>query len=277
MLAIALVYGALAAAIFKREGFRNASTVLVALGSCSSSARSRSSSPTPKANGGLAVTALGAGRSPPRGECGSGSPGPPRAPHAVVVFFGQVQPWLEEGELEHALAIASGACALAPFGLAALVWGEEARRDLRPWSGGRVVSSWRPSACCSTTGWTTVAVAATGARWARWRPLRETRLWLAGGASSPLVASVATIGELTPIERLFEASAHPADASGCSRLYRGARRRRVVGPRPAHRPALGAVAGGLALYAVSLGILGLAEAVSSTPRSRPTSSAATPL
>jgi hypothetical protein len=73
-------------------------------------------------------------------------------------------------------------------------------------------------------------------------------------------ATVATIVEFTPVERFFEESARPADGVwvlvGC-----------VVGlaallwsaPDPAHRPVLAAVAGGFALYAMSLGILGLAE------------------
>ena len=111
---------------------------------------------------------------------------------------------------------------------------------------------------------TTFAVALSGGATALlWRPLREPRLWLAGGIVTA-VATVVTIGEFTPIERFFEESARPANGVWVLLAC-------IVGlaavawsaPDPAHRPALGAVAGGFALYAVSLGILGLAEAVSS--------------
>ena len=67
-------------------------------------------------------------------RCASGGSGSRAASLAVatsvVVLTVQVQPWLAEGELERRVAIASAALALATFGLAALVWGQERWRDL---------------------------------------------------------------------------------------------------------------------------------------------------
>jgi uncharacterized membrane protein len=269
LLAVAVVYGALAAAFFTRESLRNASTVLWGLSlAFLVGAESLLVTDSVWRTVVVAATALGVGAlaAPLResrlwlagGLLGVGT--------SVVVFFGQAQPWLGEGEIEPRMAIASAATAVALFGLAALVWGQEGRRDLSAvvWASGIVLLLATERVVLDDWRATTLAVALTGGAIALlWRPLRETRLWLAGVIVTA-VATVATIGELTPIERFFAESAHPADALwvlvGCIVALAAVA---WSAPDPTHRPALGAVAGGFALYAASLGILGLAEAVSS--------------
>jgi hypothetical protein len=202
MLAIALVYGALASAIFTRPGFRNASTTLWLTGVVfllgaegllvtDSAARTAVIAAT-----GLALGALARAVDEVRMWL-TGA--------AVVLFttaiglLTQVQPWLGEGELETRLAIASGACALAAFGLAALVWREEDLRDLSTvvWATGTVALLATERVLLDDLVWTAVAVAATAAALgALARPLGESRLWLAGGA---LVLSV-SVGSLVLVK-----------------------------------------------------------------------------
>ena len=269
LLAVALVYGVLAAAIFTRDSLRNASTVLWALSlAFLVGAESLLVTDSVWRTVVVAATALGVGAlaAPLResrlwlagGILGVGT--------SVVVFFGQAQPWLGEGEIEPRMAIASAATALVLFGLAALTWRQERVRDHRTvlWADGIVLLLATERVVLDDWRATTCAVALTGGAIALvWRPLRETRLWLAGGVVAA-VATVATVGEFTPIERFFQESARPAESVwvlvACIVALAAVA---WSAPDPTHRPILGAVAGGFALYAVSLGILGLAEAVSS--------------
>jgi len=270
LLAVALVYGGLAAAIFTRASLRNVSTVLWAL-ALAFLVGSESLLVTDSVWRTVVVvaTALGVGAlaAPLRearlwlagGILGVGT--------SVVVFFGQAQPWLGEGEIEPRMAIAAAATMLALFGLAALVWGRKRWRDHSTvlWADGIVLLLATERVVLDDWRATTFAVALTGGATALlWRPLGEARLWAAGGIVTA-VATMATISEFTPIERFLEESARPADAvwvlAGC---ILGLAAVAWSAPDPAHRPVLGAVAGGFALYALSLGILGVAEAVSSS-------------
>ncbi|HET6624633.1 MAG TPA: DUF2339 domain-containing protein, partial [Gaiellaceae bacterium] len=269
LLAVSVAYGVLAAAIFTRERLRNASTVLWAFSLVFLvGAESLLVTDSVWRTVVVAATALGVGALaaplresrlwPAGGILGVGT--------SVVVLFGQAQPWLAEGEIEPRMAIASTATVVALVGLAALTWGQERWRDVSTvlWADAIVLVLATERVVLDDWRATTFAVALSGGATALlWRPLREPRLWLAGGIVTA-VATVATIGEFTPIERFFEESARPANGVWVLLAC-------IVGlaavawsaPDPAHRPALGAVAGGFALYAVSLGILGLAEAVSS--------------
>ena len=185
---------------------------------------------------------------------------------AVVVLY-EVQPWLEESELAKRLAIATAACALATFGLAALRWGETRWRDLVTvlWAVGLL-------ALLSTErvllgGWqeTALAVALTGGAIALLaRPLGEPRLWLAVGGVVG-ATTLATIASFTPPSHFFNASASPAAGiwvlAGCILALVAVA---ASAPVERHRVVLEAVAGGVALYAVSLGILEIAERVSAS-------------
>ena len=189
-----------------------------------------------------------------------------------------VEPWLAEGELERRLAFASGACAVAAFGLAALVWRDRQWRDLNTivWADGVLALLATERVLLDDVRMTAFAVAMTGAVLALLaRPLRESRLWLAGtvivGATT-----VATVATLTPPSHLFVASDAPADGfwvlAGCILAlgvvaFAAPREAEQDGPsleKAAPRPGLAilVVAGGLALYALSLLILEIAERVS---------------
>ena len=184
---------------------------------------------------------------------------------SVVVLFDEVQPWLEESELAQRLAIATAACALATFGLAALRWGEARWRDL-------VTVLWVVGilALLSTErvllgGWqeTALAVALTGGAIALLaRPLGESRLWFAGGVAVG-ATTLATIASFTPPSHFFNASASPAAGiwvlAGCILALVAVA---TSAPVERDRVVLEAIAGGVALYAVSLGILEIAERVS---------------
>jgi hypothetical protein len=265
LLGVAVVYAVLAATIFTRATYRNASTVLWSLSlAFLVGAESLLVTDSVWRAVVVAATALGVGAlaAPLResrlwlagGLLGVGT--------SVVVFLGQAQPWLGEGEIEARMAIASAASAIALLGLAALAWGEEERRDLTTvlWADGILLVLATERVVLDDLRATTLAVALTGGAIALLSgPLREIRLWLAGGVVVG-AATVATIVEFTPVERFFEESARPADGVwvliGC---VMGLAALLWSAPDPAQRPVLAAVAGGFALYAMSLGILGLAE------------------
>jgi hypothetical protein len=209
MLAIALVYGVLAAAILRREGFRNASTTLWLTGVVflvgaegllvtDSTARTAVLAATGLALGALARLV---------DEVRMWLTGSALVLLATLIsLLVQVQPWLEEGELDARVAIASGACALAAFGLAALVWRDANLRDLSTvvWATGVVALLATERVLLDDLVWTTVAIAATGAiLGALARPLAESRLWLAGGA---VVLSVSA-GSLLLVEPWLEEGA----------------------------------------------------------------------
>jgi uncharacterized membrane protein len=267
--AAALVYGALAAAIFTRPGFRDASTTLWAIGVLflvfaeallvtDSVARIVAIAVT-----GLALGALARIVDEVRLWLAGG----------VVVFLTtavtllvEVQPWLEEGQLELRVAIASAACALAAFGLAALVWRDQDLRNLSTilWSAGIVALLATERVLMDDLRWTAFVVALTGAVLAALaQPLRESRLWRAGAVVAGATTAVVLI-ELTPPSHLFEASASPGAAlwvlAGCvAALFAVA----LTAPDDELRVPIAAVAGGLGLYAASLATLELAERLSS--------------
>jgi uncharacterized membrane protein len=108
-----------------------------------------------------------------------------------------------------------------------------------------------------------IVVALTGGGVAQLsRPLEETRLWQAG-ATVVGVTTAATIAIFTPLSRFFDASEAPAAGLwallGC---VAGLVIVALAASVEQHRFGVAAVAGGVALYAVSLGMLEIAERVS---------------
>jgi len=108
-----------------------------------------------------------------------------------------------------------------------------------------------------------IAVAATGAGvGALAEPLRERRFWLAGAITAGFATAVALVA-VTPPSHFFSASENPgrglASLVVCA-LALGALAR--LADADAERVSSGVVAGGVALYAISLGILEIAERVS---------------
>jgi hypothetical protein len=264
----ASVYVGLAAGVFRRAGLRNASTVLWVLALLflvggevlvvdDSIWRSVVVAATA-----LAVGALALPLAEPRLWLAGSALG---VSTTALVLLAQVQPWLDEGEIGRDTALASGSCTLALLGLAALVWGREPFRDLSTvvWSAGIVallstervlLDDWRTTAVCAAL---TGAVAAIAAH-----PLGEVRLWNAGcvlvGTTSVLV-----VGLLTPPSHLLVASEAPAGGLwvlvGCLAAIVGVA---LSAAARELRIGIAVVAGGIALYAVSLGILEIAERVS---------------
>jgi hypothetical protein len=176
-----------------------------------------------------------------------------------------VEPWAEEGELELRLALASGACALAAFALAAVVWRAAALRDLSTvvWCTGVAMLVVTERVVLDDLRWTAFAVVLTGAALAALAgPLDEARLWVAGLVVSA-VTTAAVVVAFTPPSRLFEASQSPGEGlwvlAACIAALAAIA---FVAAEEQARLALGAIAGGLALYGLSLGILELAERVS---------------
>jgi hypothetical protein len=109
-----------------------------------------------------------------------------------------------------------------------------------------------------------IAVAATGAAVAALAaPVREERLWLGGGAAVWL-ATAYTLVVLTPPSHFFSASGNPGRGLAalvvCA-LALGALT--FLAPGGSERLLAGVTGGGIALYAVSLGILEIAVQVSS--------------
>ncbi len=264
-LAAALTYAALAAAVFTRPGFRDASTTLWAIGVVflvfaegllvtDSVARIVAIAAT-----GLALGALARIVDEVRLWLAGGIVVLLTTAVALLV---EVQPWLEEGQLELRGAIASGACALAAFGLAALVWRDRDLRDFSTilWSAGIVAVLATERVLMDDLRWTAFVTALTGAVLAALaEPLGESRLWRAGAVVAGATTAVVLL-EFTPQSHLFEASASPGAAlwvlAACvGSLVAVA----FTATDDELRVPIGAVAGGLALYAASLGILELAE------------------
>ena len=267
-LAAAAIFGALAAAIFTRPGFRNASTTLWApavgflvfaegLLVTDSVARAVVIAATGLALGVLARIVDEVRMWLAGGIVVLGT--------TVVALLVEVQPWLEEGELELRVALASAACAVAAFGLAALVWRDEPLRNLSTvlWSAGLVAVLATERVLMDDLRWTAFVVALTGAVLAALaEPLREARLWIAGGVVTG-ATTAAVVLALTPPSHLFEASESPGAGLWVLAACIVALAVLAVTAIDDWRLPIAAVAGALALYAVSLGILELAERVSS--------------
>ena len=269
LLGLALVYGVLAAAIFPRQGFRDASTTLWAIGLVALVAAEGLLVTDDVlrtvviAGTGLAVGSLYRLLGESRFWLAGGVVVVLTTLASLVV---QVQPWLEEGELALRLSFASGVCALAAFGLAALVWREASARDLSTvlWSTGVLALLATERVLMDDLRWTAFVIVLTGAVLAALaRPLSETRLWLAGLVVSG-IATAAVVFGATPPSRLFEASESPGAGLWILAACIAALAVIAFTAEDARaRAVLGAVAGGLAVYAASLGILEIAERVSS--------------
>ena len=269
VLGFAVAYLALAAGVFTREGFRNASTVLWSLGLVFLiGAESLLVSDSVWRAVVVAATAFAAGALAGRlRESRLWLAGSALVLAAsAVVLLAQVQPWLSEGEVDRRTAIASAALALAAFGLAALVWGRERWRDLSTvvWLGGILLVLATERVVIDDLRRTAFVVALTGALpMLAARPLREPRLWLAGGVVVG-ATTVATIATWTHPGHLLTASESPAAglwvlASCIAAIVVAA----VTAPDDQTRALVGVIGGGLALYGASLGILEIAERVSS--------------
>jgi uncharacterized membrane protein len=268
LLVIAAVYAGLSAGVFRRDRMRTLSTILwsfalVALIGAEvlliddGIARTVALAAT-----GLVVGALAGPLRESRLWLAGGSL---VIATSVGSLLFEVEPWLEEDELERSVAIASAACALAAFGLAALVWAQQRWRDLNTvlWADGILALLATERVLLDDWRATAFAVALTGGVLALLaRPLGESRLWLAGGAVVGLT-TCATIANFTPPSHFFTASESPAEGLwvllgclvGLGALAFAARVEEL-------RFWVVAVAGGVALYAVSLGILEIAERVS---------------
>jgi uncharacterized membrane protein len=181
------------------------------------------------------------------------------------VVLAQVQPWRGENEIELRLAISSAAAAVALFLLAGVAWRRGTWRDLATvaWAVGIAMVLATERALLDDWRATTFAIALTGAAIALLaRPLAEERLWYAGGLVTAL-ATIATVSEFTPVRHFFEASSSPGEALWVlAACIAGLAVVGVSAPDRRLRVAIEAITAGLALYALSLGILEIAERVS---------------
>jgi hypothetical protein len=263
-LVAAVAYGALAAGVFRRDGMRNASTVLWSFGLVFLvGAEAALVTDDVGRTVVIALTGLAAGAAArPLAEMRLWLAGGSLALlTTLVALLAQVRPWLEEGELAPRLAIVSAACALSLFGLSALVWGQERWRDLSMilWAAGLAALLATERVLIDDPRWTAFVFALTAAALAlAAHPLREWRIWLAALFLSA-VTTVATLGTMTQLSHFFEHSESPAE--GVWVLAACVLAIAVVAATATDertRVALGAIAGGLALYGFSLGILELA-------------------
>jgi Predicted membrane protein (DUF2339) len=268
LLVAAAAYVCLAANVFRREGFRNVSTILWALGLLllvgAESALVVDSiwRAIVIAATALAIGALGGRVAESRLWLAGSSLA--LATSTIVVLV-QVQPWLTEGELTRSLALASAACAVSVFGLAALRWREPGWREpvTLLWGAGIVLVLTCERVLLGDWESTVVAAALTGAAVACLaRPLREERLW-AAGAIFVAWCTVVSIAFFTPPSHVFTASESPAEALwvlvGCVLALAVVA---LTAEVRTQRFGLLVVTGGLALYGLSLAILEVAERVS---------------
>jgi uncharacterized membrane protein len=183
---------------------------------------------------------------------------------SAAVALVQVQPWLDEADVSKRDAIATAACALAALGLAADRFRESRWRDLVTvlWAGGILLSLGTERVLLG--GWqeTAFVVALTGAGIAALaRPLREPRVWF-GAAAIVAFTTLATLASFTPPSHFFSASDSPGEALwvllGC---LLGLLVLSLTGDEET-RFTLYAIAGAMGLYALSLGLLEIAERVS---------------
>jgi hypothetical protein len=183
---------------------------------------------------------------------------------AAVLLY-EARPWLDEAELERRLALATAACTLAASAVAALRWREARWRDLVTmlWAAGLLALLATERILLGDPRATAIAFALTGGTLALVaHPLRETRVW-AGGAVVVGVTLVATIVVWTPPSHLVIASEAPADGLWVlTACLAGLAAVAAASYDPRTRAAVEVVVGGIALYALSLGILEIAERVS---------------
>jgi uncharacterized membrane protein len=268
LLAVTGVQLGLAAGVFRASAMRDFATTLWALGLVSLiSAEGLLISDEDWLAAALAATALimGAVAQPLRESRLWLAGGSLAVVTTATVLVVQVQPWLEESELARRLAIGTAACALATFGLAALRWGDERWRDLVTVLGavGILALLATERVLIGDVRATAVAIALTGGALALLaHPLGESRLWMAGAIVTG-VTTVATIVALTPPAHLLVASGSPADGIwvllGC---LLGIAAVAATARDEQTRVALEIVVGGILLYTLSIGILEIAERIS---------------
>jgi hypothetical protein len=270
-LVVACVHASLAAGVFRRRGLRDFSTMLWGLALLALVGAEIALIEDPDARTViLATTALAVGcLAAPLGEvrfwlAGAGLV----VATTAVSLVSQIQPWLDEDDLDRDFAFVAAGCALASFALAALRWREKEWRDPTTivWANGIVallaaerlaVGDWPSTVFVAALTAAVIVLLA--------EPLGESRLWVAGLIVAS-VAAVATVGELSPPENFFQASESPGESLwvlfGCVAAL-GVAAATVPSVYARARLPLAAVTGVLALYAVSLGILELAERLSS--------------
>lgn len=268
LVAAAAVYVALAAVVFRRAEFRDFSTILwlLGLGLLVGAEWFLVTDPTARTVA-VATTALVVGAlSRPLDEIRLWFAGSAVGlVTTVIVVVVLVQPWRTAGDLDGVLAVALGACVVAMIGLAALQFRSDGLRDYVSvvWISGVVALLAAERVVLGGWEQTTFAAALTGGALAlAAKPTREPRLWLAGLVVVS-VATVTTIGSFTPPSHFFTASERPATSiwvlAGCLLALVAVAATARVGSQ---RMALEAITGGVALYAVSLVILELAERLS---------------
>ncbi len=269
MLLVAFSFVGLAGGVFRRDGFRNASTILWSLGLVELvGAEALLVRDADWRSALIAATALGVGAlARPLREMRLWLAGGSLAlATTAVVLFAQVLPPLAADETTRHLVLPVAACTLSLFGLAAIVWRLERWRDLSTvlWSAGIVALIATERVLLEDWRATAVAAAFTGAAAAlAAHPLRDDRLW-AAGCIVVATTTAAVVATLTPPSHLLAASGTPAD--GLWVLLACLASVVLVGLtwRDAElRVAIEVIAGGIALYALSLGILEVAERVSS--------------
>jgi Predicted membrane protein (DUF2339) len=186
---------------------------------------------------------------------------------ALSLVF-QLQPWVDEESVEGRFFFAAAVLALCSFVLAALRWGASGGRDETTAVCVNGIVAVLAAERLALGDWpsTLFAAALTAAAIAVLaRPLDEHRLWIAG-VTLASVTTAATVAALTSPEHFFTASASPGQSLwvllGCVAALAVAA---VTAPATYERSVLplAAATGIVALYAVSLGILELAQAVSS--------------
>jgi uncharacterized membrane protein len=163
------------------------------------------------------------------------------------------------------LALGTAACAAAAFALAGIRWDESRRRDLVTalWAIGLVALLATERVLVGDVRGTAIAFAFTGAALAlAAHPLREPRVWT-GGAVLVGVTLVATLTEWVKPSHLLVASASPADGLWVlAACLAGLTVVAMTAPDLQTRVSLEVVAGGVALYGLSLAILEVAVRVS---------------
>jgi len=268
MLACAVVFTAVAAHAFGNPDRRNISTVLWSTGLVFLVVAEATLVHDASLRGAtIAATALGVAAlaTPLREQRLWLAGGALSTATAVVVLLALAVPQIDDGTNDRWAAIATGACAVAAFSIAALRWGEAKWRDLVTvlWATGLVALLATERILIGNERATVVACALTGGALALLAaPLREDRVWT-GGAVVVACALAATLALWATPAHLLVASSSPAEGL----LVLGACLLALVAlawtaTDPVLRGVLETGAGAVALYGVSLGILGLAEVVS---------------
>jgi uncharacterized membrane protein len=256
----------LAAGVFRRDGFRDVSTTLWSIGLVQFlGAEVLLVSEGIWRSVALAATALAVGAlGHPLRESRLWLAGDAVAfVTSAIVLLAQVD--LEDPDLARKLALATSACAIAAIGLAALRFRQERWRDLVTllWLTGIAGILATEHILVGDPQATAFVIVLTGAGVAALaQPLRETRLWSAGAVIVGVTTFV-TIAEFTPPSHLFTASVRPA--SGVWVLLACLVAIGVLTATTAisaHRTLVTTIGGSVALYALSLGLLDIAERVS---------------